>query len=182
MWFPSTKINTQRFSGVQVFARVVPSYYKCERLSKYRCERSLYYLSNGNSEEGLCEWGKFGSCCRADSQLFRQGSFWVTSWLSEGTLWREPWGLGASEILFLGWREHSLSCHADRHSKQNTMWATKNETKCSSYQLVILIESFYSVTALWLLLRLAVRFPLTATDLKSKTSSGFAEAWSGATS
>lgn len=52
------------------------------------------------------------------------------------------------------------------------VWATKNKTKKGSlYQLVILIESFFSVTALQLLSRLAVRVPLTATDLKSKTSS-----------
>lgn len=48
--------------------------------------------------------------------------------------------------------------------------------KCSFYQLVVIIESLVFVTALRLLSRLAVRVPLTARDLESKTRSGFTEA------
>lgn len=50
--------------------------------------------------------------------------------------------------------------------------------KLNKEMQIISTESFLSVTALWLPCRLALRVPLTA--LKSKISSGFAEASPGA--
>lgn len=98
----------------------------------------------------------------------RDAPGWHLDWmgeLSEGQC--EGWG--PQTYCSPGWREHSPSYYLDKHFKGLAVRATKDKTKkCSLHQSVALTDSFPSVPALWLPLRLPARGPLTAINLKKQ--------------